>query len=132
VDLLPTELFLVPLLVRANVQNQEKHSLDVKERGSSIRARQNNGPHAAEDEEAHARLLGSGPPFVLLLEVDEGIDGEAGLRDRKGEDDAEEEWDLPVAASTCAPRTGTFVPAAAAAFAGTAAAALFAEAEHCG
>ena len=45
---------------------------------------QENGPDAAKDEKAHARLFRAGPPLLLLLEIDEGVDGEAQLGDGKG------------------------------------------------
>ena len=60
-----------------------------------IQRGQEDGPRAAEDEEAHASLLSLGPPLVLLLEVDEGVDGEDHLGDGEGEDDGEEDGDLP-------------------------------------
>lgn len=69
--------------------------LDGKEVDSDVCCRQEDRPRAAEDEEGHACFLGCGPPFVLLLEVDEGIYREAHLGDGEGEDDTEEEGNLP-------------------------------------
>lgn len=69
--------------------------LDGTEADGDIQRRQEDGPRAAEDKEGHACLLGGRPPLVLLLEVDEGVDGEAHLGDGEGKDDAEEDGDLP-------------------------------------
>jgi len=49
--------------------------------GGSLQRRQKHRPHAAEDEKTHPRLFGPGPPFVLFLEINEGVNGEAQLGD---------------------------------------------------
>lgn len=42
-----------------------------------IHCRQENRPSTAKYQETHAGFLGEGPPFVRLLQVDKGVDGEA-------------------------------------------------------
>ena len=52
---------------------------------------QDDGAHGGEDEEAQTGTLGSGPPFVFPLEIDERIEREAKLEDRQAEHDHEDD-----------------------------------------
>lgn len=55
-----------------------------------IDCRKENGSSSTEDEESHPRFFGEAPPFVFLLEVDEGIDAKDQLGHREREDDSEQ------------------------------------------
>lgn len=54
-----------------------------------VYGRQEDGSGTAEDQKAHAGLLSKRPPFVRLFKVNKGVDGEAELSDREGENDGE-------------------------------------------
>jgi hypothetical protein len=68
--------------------------LSIPEVGSDIGGRQNESPCAAEDKEAHARFLGAGPPFVLCLEIGEGIGREARFDECECKDDTADDAKL--------------------------------------
>lgn len=58
---------------------------------NGIHCRQEDRPSAAEDEKAHAGLLGLGPPFMVFLKVDECVNGEAQFRNGEGKDDSKQD-----------------------------------------
>jgi hypothetical protein len=52
---------------------------------------QEDSPDTTEDEESHSCFLGTRPPLVLLLKIDEGIDRKHQLRNSKGKHYTEED-----------------------------------------
>jgi len=62
---------------------------------ADIKRRQENCPGATEYQEAHPGLFGPRPPFMLGLQVDEGIDCKDQLGDRESEHYTKQDRDIP-------------------------------------